>query len=286
MTGRIFCVLHVPKCAGSTIEAHLRKQLGGEAFWCPPKRTRKLPLEFLGRKYASGLPGPATAIRAVSGHFIGRSIEKYFSGRQISRTLLLRRPVDLVLSWYNFRMMRYIAAGLAPYPLGLHLRSAPQDPVANFLLERWLELPLWTIAAMSVERKAKLLDDALGAFEFVGDIRECDDLVAMISSELGIETNAEAANTSESWRKRVDWKPLRFESLTDSCVEMIRASTQLDEYLWRRWALKERVTFRPTPSRSSPMHEWRRPYYEVIRRYARDWRSYRQEEWELDARKL
>ncbi len=103
MTGRLFCVLHVPKCAGSTIEFHLKKQLGPKGFWSPPKRTRKLPLELLGRKYDNRLPGPATAIRAISGHFLGRSIENYFPERQIGRVILLRRPADLMLFWYNFQ---------------------------------------------------------------------------------------------------------------------------------------------------------------------------------------
>jgi hypothetical protein len=287
MKERLFCVLHVPKCAGSTIEGHLHKSLASDAFWKPPKRTRRFPLELLGRKYDQRLPGPAESIRAISGHFIGASIEHYFPDRSIKRVILLRRPADLLLSWYNFRMMRYIANGLAPYSFKLHLRSMPPDPVAHFLLERWLELPLWKILLMSTEKKAKLLDETLSTFDFIGDIGDCDRLVESISRELQIEQAAERANTEEGWRNRVAWNPLRYANLTDDYRSMIAELTALDEYLWRRWALKEDVSFDARCSeRQFIAHGLRRPYYELQRRYWRAWRDYNQADWEMGAGKL
>ena len=287
MTETLFCVLHIPKCAGSTIEGHLHKSLGSNAFWKPQKRTRRFPLELLGRKYDRRLPGPAESVRAISGHFIGTSIEQYFPGRAIKRVILLRRPADLLLSWYNFRMMRYIASGLAPYAFNLHLRSMSPDPVAHFLLERWLELPLWKILSMSTETKAKLLDQTLSTFEFIGDIGDCDRLIGTISRELQIEQVAERANTEGGWRNRVTWNPLRYANLTDEYRSMIAELTALDEYLWRRWALNENVSFDAKCSeRQLIAHGLRRPYYELHRRYRRAWLNYNQAEWEMGSRKL
>lgn len=275
MADTLYCILHIPKCAGRTIEAHLHKHLGPDAFWRPAKRTRNFPLELLRRKYDDRLPGKARAVQAISGHFIGASIERYFVGRRIKRVILLRRPADLLLSWYNFRMMRYIAAGKAPYSFRVHLRSMQSDPIAHFLLQRWLELPLWRIAMMGANLKVRLLDDLFESFDFIGDIHDCDRLVASISNDLQIESKAERMNTRENWLKRVDWQPLRYENLTHEHIAMISRMTALDDYLWRRWALKEPVSFdAKRAGRQFFAHELQRPYFELLRRYQRRWRSY------------
>jgi hypothetical protein len=239
-------------------------------------------LELFSRKYDKRLPGPSNEIKAVSGHFIGRSIEGNFRGRLIKRVILLRKPADLLLSWYNFRMMRYISAGLAPYPFSLHLRSLSPDPVAHFLLERWLELPLWTIMAMPTAKKAELLDEALARFDFIGDIGDCDRLVELISQDLHIESGAEPENTQEAWQERVSWRPVREEDLGDETKSMLAELTALDDYLWRRWALKEPVSLRAACSRRRFIaHELQRPYFELRRRRRRSMRPNNQLEREI-----
>ena len=71
--------VHVPKCAGITVEKHFESELGSTGFWKPRRRTRKLPLGLLGYKYNPRLPGPADQIRAISGHFAGSSLAKLFA---------------------------------------------------------------------------------------------------------------------------------------------------------------------------------------------------------------
>lgn len=280
MAAPVFCVLHVPKCAGRTIEVHLEKKLGEDGFWSVPKRTRNFPLEVLGRKYDKRFPGAVGKIKAVSGHFIGRSIEQAFSGRQIKRVVLLRRPVDLLLSWYNYRMMRYIANGQAPYPFALHLRSFASNPVANFLLERWLEMPLWKVMSLSLSQKVRYLDQVLSEFDFVGDIEDCDKLVNLIADELGIEGKADRRNTQADWRKRVDWIPIQSADLSEQTLKDVHGLTQIDEYLWRRWALKEDISFEPVSSRNTTLlHEVKRPYFELRRRLQRSWGSHDPSQW-------
>ncbi len=265
MGGPVHIVVHVPKCAGTTIESHLHRHLGN-GFWSPPKRSRQIPLEVLGRKYRADLPTDASAIRAVSGHFIGASIEKLFPDRPLHRSVLLRNPADLVLSWYNYRMMRYQAAGKSPYAFSVHLNSMPPDSVAHFLLERWFELPWWQIARLGHSQKIALLDGMFSQFDVVGDIRDCDALIAQISKSLGIPETADRRNTSGGWREKVSWTPLQYEELSDAERLVLQARTRLDQYLWRRWALREEVALPPQEIAPFVRSELRRPYYEILRR--------------------
>jgi hypothetical protein len=231
---------HLPKCAGTTIERHLALHLGREGFWSPPKRSRRVPLALFARKYDPALPGAPGAVRAVSGHFIGRSVERLFAGRTVWRGLVLRDPARLVLSWYNYRMMRYRAQGRAAYAFGVHVRSLPPDPVAHFLLERWLELPWWRLATLPTAEKRARLDAALATFDRVVDIGQADALLAEAAARLGIPAGTGRDNTAGQWSAAVAWEPLRPEAVGPADSALLERRTRLDSYLWRRWALGER----------------------------------------------
>jgi hypothetical protein len=233
-------ILHVPKCAGRTVENHLQRHLGAR-FWSTAKRTRSLPLGLFGRKYALAPPGPIDNVVAVSGHLLGRSVEQLFPDRRIVRSVILRDPQKQMLSWYNFRMMRYIKAGLVPYSFDLFLRSTSVDPVAHFLLERWLELPWYRIAALSAAEKAHLLDTALAEFDRVVDISEADNLIAWHSTALGLPAQAVRANSAQEWERRTGWQSVRLADLQPALLDELNDRVQLDVYLWRRWALKQNV---------------------------------------------
>lgn len=236
MSRDLFIHLHVPKCAGSTVEAYFARQLDPAGFWAPPKRTRKLPLELLGRKYHAALPGAVTDVTAISGHFIGQSIERLFPDRRIRRSILLREPTALLLSWYNFRMMRYLSAGQQAYPFATHLKSMPPDPVAHFLLERWFEIPVPQLALMSLSRKREMLDTMLAGCDFIGDISACDALIARLSSDLGASGDTTKKNSSAEWRDRTGWTLVTSDDLSASDRALIDRRTGLDSYLWMRWA--------------------------------------------------
>ena len=133
--------IHVPKCAGTTVENHLHAELGENGFWAPGKRTRKFPLGWFGRKYNATPRAAVKDIRAISGHFVGRSVEDMFPDRRIVRSIILREPEALLLSYYNYRMMRYMTRGQNAYGFSLFLRATRQNFITHFLLERWLELP-------------------------------------------------------------------------------------------------------------------------------------------------
>ncbi len=267
-SGPVFLLPHVPKCAGTTVELHLAEHLGPTGFWSPARRARRLPVEILGRKWDPRLPGPAEGVRAVSGHYVGRSVERLFPGREIWRGALLRDPAALLLSWYNYRMMRYRAAGKAPYPFALAIAAQPVDPMAHFLLERWCELPWWQIAALSAGAKQAMLDGVLGGFDMVADISAADGLIAEVSRGLGIPESTQRRNTAEDWTAAVDWQPVRLADLAPETRAELARRTALDRYLWRRWALGERAA-EPGETAGFLGAELRRPLAELRRRRAR-----------------
>lgn len=262
-------VLHVPKCAGSTIEAHLETHLGAPAFWSAPKRSRNVPLELLRRKYANPPAGGTEPILAISGHYIGQSVLKHFPGRRPIRSVLLREPKALVLSWYNFRMMRYVSQGLAPYPFALHLRSLPPDPLCHFLLAHWLERSWLDMARMRPAEKLARLEAAFDGFDFVGDIAECDRLVAQISDRLGIPGEATRTNTGEGWRAETGWEPLRLDALTGEERSLLERRTQLDACLYGRLIRQETAPLDVRIVAPFVASELRRPAAEIARRRRR-----------------
>ncbi|MBU2532084.1 MAG: sulfotransferase family protein [Alphaproteobacteria bacterium] len=269
MTTGLHVMLHIPKCAGTTMEGHLTRHLGKRRVWTPKKRTRRFPLELFGRKYDPRPPGPLDDIVAVSGHFIGRSIERHFPNRRIKRSIILRDPERLMMSYYNYRMMRYISQGQRPFPFIFHMRALPPNPVATFLLERWLEMPLIRVVALDRAKKAALLDDALCTFDHVVDISQADDLTSWCSRDLGIPETADRSNTAETWERHTGWKSVRLEDLADAERDELRERVALDHYLWRRWALGEIGVLAPRVRTLEISSQLARPGYQIRRRLAR-----------------
>jgi hypothetical protein len=261
--------IHVPKCAGTTIERYLLDGLGKTGVWLAPKRTRKFPLDLFTYKYDRTLPREPDAIKAVSGHFIGRSVENLFPGRRIVRSIILREPESLMLSYYNYRMMRYLAQGKHAYPFPLFLRATRMNPVAHFLLERWLELPWIQLLQLSDQRKAALLDEVMASIDFVADISETDALAANIAAEIGIPSHAPRRNTAEEKQAKTGWKIVRLEDLSKSEREVLKSRTELDSYLWRRWTQGENVSFDRSVQSRFMRSEFIRPRYQVERRLVR-----------------
>lgn len=261
--------IHVPKCAGTTIEQHLMDQLGPKGFWMPTKRTASLPLELFGRKYRLSGALEGEHIAAVSGHYAGRSLQQQFAGRRIYRTMLLRDPESLMISWYNFRMTRYLAAGQRAYSFATHMRALPADPVANFLLDRWLELPYAKIAAMRHDEKCRRLEEALSGMDFIGDMSDCDRLVAWFGERLEIATQAARVNTFEQRNRAGGWRKIALEDLEPAILDELRDRTRLDRWLWQRWALGQHQLEAPAQSCGFIRSELRRGATEVMRKLAR-----------------
>ncbi|HEX4185628.1 MAG TPA: tetratricopeptide repeat protein [Stellaceae bacterium] len=275
-TSPVYFILHIPKTAGQTIQHHLADHCAPGVFWGPHQAPRLQALS--GRRYDPVSLPEAPGIRAVFGHNLGRSLEKYFSDREIRRVVLLRDPISLHLSLYNHRMMLHLAKGLGTYSFELHLRALPRDFIAHRILARWLEIPWPVLMAMTAQQKYAALNRALSQFWFVGSYTDCDRLVAAISDDLGLPAAARRRNTAAEWEKRVNWQPKKAIELSPATREKILANNPLDQALWESWAPAGfgPAGVRPHPFESPPLsfflaREIARPIFTGVCRYRRDW---------------
>ena len=229
----VYLLLHVPKAAGQTIELHLIEHSAAGMVWIP---RQPAPWEAItgARHGRRGIPDLA-GVRVVSGHYLTRSLESHFRGREIRRAVLLRDPVSLCVSLYNYRMMSYLARGRSTYGFALHRRTLTRDFVAHFLLSRWLERRSVALLAMPDEHKYDLLNKMLSDFWFVGAYHDADRLVAAIAPDLGVPAMARRRNSAGDWQRRTRWRPLTTDQLSAAERAEIIASNPIDWALWRNW---------------------------------------------------
>lgn len=243
-TAAVHVLLHMPRTGGNTIAAHLRAHLK-DGLWMP---SRPSGLGWLGRRrYRLDHVPDFGRVRAITGHYIGRSLERRFAGRPIRRTLLLRDPVGFHVSYYNHRMMFSLSRGGPTCGFEQHLRAQPRDLVAILLLWYWLELPLARMLATGDARKYALLNEALADFWFVGSYEQGDRLLAALAADLAIPPAASRRNTTEEWLKRVAWRPLRREELSPAMCDAILARNPIHDALWHSWRDAGFDTARVTP---------------------------------------
>jgi Flp pilus assembly protein TadD len=229
----VYFFVHIPKTAGTTLEDHLRAHMPRERLWMPSPSSA---MGMIGKRRYRVEPLPDLAsIRAVIGGWMGRSLESLFPGREIRRTVLLRDPIGLHVSLYNYRMFHAVASGRPTMGFERHLRQMPRDLVALLILAVWLEMPISALLRTSDERKFELLNEALADFWFVGSYRDCDQLIAAVADDLEVPRTAVAKNTSSYWERRVDWRPLRADDLATDMRAAILARNPIDDALWRTW---------------------------------------------------
>ena len=269
----VYFILHVPKTAGQTIQYHLAEHCPPGAFWSP--RLVPYPLSLFGRRHRLAGQGDVSRVRAVAGHDLGYSLERQFPGREIRRVVLLREPLSLQLSLYNYRMMNHLAKGLGTYGFPVHLRAQPRDFIAHWLLARWLEIPWPRLMAMSNDDKYRLLNRALAQFWFVGDYTDCDRVIAAIAPDLGVPATAPPRNTARQWHKQIKWEPLTEAAMPPGLRDAVRRQNPLDRALWESWhgAGFDAAAVRPRPLEPvSPAgfltHEAARPFF-LLTRWAR-----------------
>jgi len=229
----VYFILHIPKTAGQTIRYHLAEHCPPGAFWSP--RGLPYPLSLHGRRYRLRGSNEVSRVRAVAGHDLGRSLERQFPDREIRRVVLLREPLSLQLSLYNYRMMNHLAKGLGTYPFAVHLRAQPRDFIAHWLLARWLEIPWPRLMAMSDDDKYRLINRALAGFWFVGDYTDCDRVIAAIAPDLAVPATARPRNTAQQWHKQIKWEPLTEAAMMPGLREAVYRQNPLDRALWESW---------------------------------------------------
>jgi Tetratricopeptide repeat len=225
----VYFLLHLPKTAGQTIQLHLAEHCAPGVFWQSRRKLRA------GRRLRSdGLPDFERA-RVISGHHISRSLEASFPRREIRRIVLLRDPLQLQISLYNWQMMDNLAKGLGTYSFDWHLRALPRDFSAHFLLSRWLEIPWPRLMTMTAAQKYKILNRMLADFWFVGAHTDCDRVIEALGPELGVPPVAPRRNTSAELQGRTGWRLLTAEALPPAARGAFKARNRLDQALWEDW---------------------------------------------------
>src|SRR5580704_13054935 len=229
----VYFLLHIPRTAGQTIQYHLAEHCPPGTMWLP--RRARFPLSLTSSKYRRDGLDDLARVRAVAGHDAGASLERHFCGREIRRAVLLRDPLSLQLSLYNYRMMNHLNRGFGTYSFDLHLRALPRDWVAHRLLAGWLEIPWPRLLTMSGAQKYRILNRMLAGFWFVGSHADCDRLIAAIAPDLGAPPAAQARNTAGQWQKQVYWQPLTADNLSAAQRQAVLARNPLDTAIWESW---------------------------------------------------
>jgi len=232
----VWLLVHVPKCAGSTVEGHVRKQLPPAELLVPGRR--KAPARHFSRPYYTLPEGQdLTRVRAVIGHFFGRSIARHFPGRKIRECVMIRDPLGFLLSHYNYRMSRYARKGVNRFSFELWYKTRPLNPVTHFVLNRYLEVPQTTLWRLPPRERLALLDEALTQFAFVASYKACNDFLARMSTEMGISAEFETRNVTPT-------KTATEETVSESLRQQILEENALDtvffeKYRNRGWSPKK-----------------------------------------------
>lgn len=233
--------VHVPKCAGRTIESHLRRHLPETAL-VRPGRAAPLRRYLTGKSWRAPRPETPEVVRAVTGHYFGASIAGWLPEHRAYEAILLRDPVGLFLSWYNFRMMRYENKKLHVPSFEAWYEGREQNPVARHLFTTYLG---WSVPRFLATDRATLMaraTEALDRFWFVGSYRHADALVAAIAEILPVPPKAE-------YRNRTDYRFRDRASLDDRLVARIAAENDLDIALLERYENRGLVREAALPAR-------------------------------------
>ena len=267
-------VLHVPKCAGKTLERHFEAHMPPGQF-VKPKR-RPAPVRWvLPRHAADAVPNPES-VRVISSQQIGRSLEARFGARPILRSTLIRDPLGHALSYYNFRMMRYVAMGWGTYDFDTHVRSEPRNRITRFLLATYLEVPWPRLVAMSGEEAFALVTRHFRDFWFVGSYRLCDELTGELAPVLGVPPVAVRQNDRAHMAQTIAWDELKADDLAPARRAALIDANAVDQALFDTFSEARHgartVILKPPPraARLAPLgHEFARPIFEARRRIGR-----------------
>lgn len=270
-------VYHLPKCAGRTIDRHLALALPKPAYHRIKKR-RGLG-RFITRYDCTNLPDARSA-KVVSGHYLGITVDPLFQRRLIKRSLLLRDPASHFVSYYNYRMTRYISEGLQPYSIAVAYGAMQRNFITHYVLRNFLELSWSQIASFSDVEKYDLVNAFLSTFWFVGDYSLCDEFLVVLGDRLGIPAEASPYNTLRELARGAGWTPLTLDLLPDHIVAGIRAENMIDQKLWETWhsARHRASVVRPVPleagTSSFIRSEAIRFVNQILRRLYRRWGSF------------
>jgi hypothetical protein len=222
-------LLHVPKCAGTTVENHFRETLGA-GFLLAPRWHNPLRA-VIGNRYSMAPGDPRLPhLKVITGHSMGVSLKRHFARAEIRESVLLRDPVGYHLSLYNYRIARH-RAGTGPKPpeFATWYKAQRRDPISRFILNHYFEQGIPMLYRLSSRARLAWLEARLRDFWFVGSYRRADEMIAGISRELGVAEQAERMNTGSP-------NDMTEAALDQRMRQRIVSENAVDQALWDRWA--------------------------------------------------
>lgn len=221
-------LLHVPKCAGTTVESHFSRALGPGFLLAP--RWDSVLRNVIGNRYAFAPGDPKLApVRVVSGHSLSRSLAAAFDGREIRESVLIRDPLGFLLSFYNYRVQRHEDGHGGPPPdFERWYLAQRRNPVARFILNRYFEQGIPALYRRSSAARLAWLEARLTRFWFVAGYHRASEMIAGISRELGLPETVASRNVTRARRIRAD-------DLPAALRDRIANENALDQTLYERW---------------------------------------------------
>ncbi len=220
-------LLHVPKCAGTTVEAHFRTHLGSRYLLAP--RWESPLRNFIDNRYPGLSAETVSEVEAVSGHSLSRNMASLFPGAEIRQSVLLRDPLGYLLSFYNYRWTRHEQdQGPVPPSFEDWYDAQRRNPISRFLLNRYFGQAVPMLYRLSSKARLRFLEERLAQFHFVGSYKHVVELVSTVSRDLGLPETVESQNVTSSRR-------VSKQDLASSLVEQIAHENALDQCLFDRW---------------------------------------------------
>jgi hypothetical protein len=253
----LYFVLHIPKCAGRTIEDFIVSNFGDRGVWTSGETKkwsskndeyeglyggrvffptkRKSPYRYFGRRYNWTDTIDPDSKDFVIGFYIAKSLQEKFPNRNIRETVLIRDPVGHFYSHYNFRMQKYTNAGMKAFDFDLFYKSWPPDPISKFIFS-YLEVPFFKQFVLSDQAKLDYLLDALAGFWHVGLHKDCDKLIARIADAKGIFPEFETQNVtnkkfldSDEYRKKYSKKIIDENRIDQAIFEFFSSEIPIEK---------------------------------------------------------
>ncbi|MBZ8134874.1 sulfotransferase family protein [Afifella sp. IM 167] len=223
----LFC--HVPKCAGSTVEGHFDRYMKERLLYPPRRRSF---LRDLGGGYTDmkKMPKELDRLDFIGGHSLSRNVASLFPARDIRECVLIRDPLSLAVSYYNFRNKLADLRGKGTAPFSMVYRSFPRDIVCRFILTRYVGFGYPRLLSFDSARRFAEVERLLREFWFVAGLEHTNEMLNVISRNLGI---GEMAVTDENVSNRPG--ALTVADVPQEIARDILARNPLDALLYARW---------------------------------------------------
>ncbi|MEM6441312.1 MAG: hypothetical protein AAF763_16640 [Pseudomonadota bacterium] len=220
--------VHVPKCAGTTVEAHFARHLGPDGFLLAPRWRHPLR-DIVGNRYPDVDLLALRRVQVVSGHSLSRAFAAKFTGRALREHVLIRDPLSYLVSFYNYRWARHEERGEpTPPPFADWTRTQRRNPLSRFLLHRYFGVGYPSVYRLSSRARFELLERAFAGFAWVSAWTRADEAIAALSAQLGLPTEPARENVGQARR-------LSLADIPEDSRRALEAEHALDLLLFERW---------------------------------------------------